>query len=195
MLSDQVLADSASFDTLSQVLDAAAGDTPSLADAPDYRALAEAMIAQGSVVQVQFISPAVLLPDPAAPQTPEDWGSLPPYTVLGIADLSTGDEQIALIAIPYADSATALEAGTVISARLQSYQSVVADSAYMDLLTARGATLAAPDVYASETNGQALALIALHYPLATGSAASSQVFRLLMNSIYQRDAAFLASDA
>ena len=153
------------------------------------------MIAQGSVVQVQFISPAVLLPDPAAPQTPDDWGSLPPYSVLGIADLSAEEEQIALIAIPYAGSETASDAAAEISARLLSYQSVVADSPYMDLLAARAATLAPPNVYASETNGQAVALIALHYPLATGSESSSQVFRLLIVSIFRRDAAFLASDA
>jgi hypothetical protein len=126
---------------------------PSLADAPDYRALAEAItdpdVYDGSLVGAAFLPwPLMMYPtygvvtrwnllrtdaereaflaNPASLPLLEGYGQLPPYLSGVIADRQEGDMQVAVVALTYADAETAGTAANELAGRLATFSRAMA---------------------------------------------------------------------
>ena len=217
VLSPTLLGESPSFDALDAIIAAKQGENRSLADSPEYSAVAEAISAAGSVVQTIFINPihtVSSLPDPAllldaatdddARATLEaqisETGSLPLYWLVAFGDVSTDTEQIALIALAYSNADIAQGAGVALKSSFETTVSLrVEGSTFGDLAVERGATI--DDAYVYEAaNGWFVTVLPLHYPLPSNDRRggplafepSSQVYRLLVQALYTRDTTFLA---
>jgi hypothetical protein len=146
-------------------------NTPSLADADDYRTLAEAVNSEGILIR------AIILPEDITQQLLfsgeeitsmqegfpeawnihlEDWGTLPPPSIAALADQQQGNDQVNIIALVYDDATTAQTAAQEIATRLQSF-----DPALYEPL---GVTIDAPRVHIDDS-GFAVALASVRYPL------------------------------
>lgn len=168
----------------------AAGTVSTLADAPDYRAIADALVAQdGALIQAQFYGPEVFgsgqpqvletLLDPnltgeareaaineikaqiAATQDQV----LPVYTAMVIADYVTGNSQRAVVGIVFMDGELAQIAADVLYERIGEYQSMQARRPFTELLEQREATLGDPQFYTHDDTGLTVLLIPFTAPL------------------------------
>jgi hypothetical protein len=107
------------------------GSYPSLAQAPEFRTLAEAIKAEeGELVQVQFFSPLAVgyIPDdPFAILSGEQDAqarpgpSLPPYSLAAMADMQTESEQVAFVALLYEESEAAELAAIELMRNLETF--------------------------------------------------------------------------
>lgn len=101
----------------------------SLADDPAYRALAEAFtMPEGLLIGVQFLDSTVQVSsdlDAALPAEIAAYGSLPPYLAVAIADRQEGDQQVALIALAYANVEEAEAAAPELANRISTFSDVI----------------------------------------------------------------------
>lgn len=206
------LADSADYSVVESIISAYQGDSPSLADNPDYAALAGAALESGTVVQfmaLDFADLGIVTPD-LFNQIPDSFreavakfGTLPPYSVFGLADVwDGGDREITLLMLAYPDATQAEAAAAEVAGRLQTTVSLAMGGIpFLDLLTDRGAVIAEPFVYMGEA-GTAVAVVPVIAPVPSNERQdsrpaylpSSLVFRLFVDAIYRRDAIFLTSE-
>ena len=209
VFSDSLLVNSADFQVVGAAVRAGLDAAPSLADAPDYAAVAGAALSLGVVTQAAFINPVHTLTfDPAAllvngdtPTLPET-GLLPPYTLAAFVDAGTADEQIAAILLAYPDAEQAAAAGAELHTRLQTMDSIRVERPWRELIAERGGELDEWQVYTDADSGWSVAVVSMRYPLPSNELnsetssfePSSQVYRLLMAALLQRDTLFLASD-
>jgi hypothetical protein len=113
------------------VVDAALGRYPTLADAPDYRTLARAAVNGGGVlIQAHYFGPLDVGFPPGDPfaalrdgalEVAGEGPALPPYGLALLADLQDGPHQVSLIALLYADPDTAAAAAEVLQGRLATF--------------------------------------------------------------------------
>ena len=212
MLPWQLLANSADYAVLESMGEVWQNETGSLADAPDYRAIVEAANELGTIVQINFISPLQLTLDPmlilgataadevieAFEALMEENNPLPPYTVVGMVDIGAGDEQIALIALAYADPDIAQAAAEEVVSRLQTGTSFAVNEPFADILEGRGVTIGEPFAYQSD-DGLAIAMIPLRTAVPSNEpsdgspvfAPSGLGYRFLMDSIFRRDTVYI----
>lgn len=217
ILSPTLLGQSPSFDTLSAIIATSTGERASLADSPEFIAVAEAISDAGSVVQAMFVSPIHTLsspPDPAllleaasdedARTTLEarfnESGSLPFYWLVAFGDVSTNTEEIALITLAYSNAEVAQSAGDALKSAFETTTSLmIADKTYGDLAVERGATV--DDAYVYEaSNGWFVTVLPLRRPLPSneipegrsGYDPSGLIYRLLVQTLQSRDTAYLA---
>ncbi len=129
------LANSAADIGTQMMVDAAQGNVASLADDPDYRALAEAVtdsnyyggvLIQASVFHVFRVGfvpdePVMAGGDEDAPDPMADYGELPVYSLAMLADRQEGDEEVHIVALVYADADTAQIAAEELAARLGTF--------------------------------------------------------------------------
>lgn len=132
-----ILAGAFSRDVLTAIADTVNGDAPSLLDMPDYRTLADAILDaeryEGELIQVYFFSPAAasrevdmtaMEPTEAYDSLAPEWanyGELPPFDLLSVADRAEGDEVLTLVALYYEDPALADAAGSELVSRLATF--------------------------------------------------------------------------
>ena len=147
---------------------------PSLADADDYRTLAEALaLEEGALVQAQFWNffDVGLVPDdpsgmlrnppgtlPSLPETAPQGDALPPYGLAVLADSQAGPEQVGIVALLYEDGETAQEAAAVLTARLEAARS--ADYEAWDVRVEDGRAF-------ESSTGLWAAVASVRYPLPT----------------------------
>jgi hypothetical protein len=127
------VADSPSPGVIESIAAAYQDKQPSLADAPEYRAIAEAVAQAGTLSQVLFINPLDLnTPDPAlltdasnssALEIIKGYRTLPLYSLAAFADRIDGQNQLASVALVYNDEESANQAGEELLKRFSSYVS------------------------------------------------------------------------
>ena len=195
------LANSSYWDTTKGIIAAAQGDQPSLADNPNYHALADAITApDGLLIQALFFDVADLgfLPaDPAAAlagQGAEDptagYGPLMPYSLAVLADRQEGQDQVHLIGLVYPDADTAGPAADEVATRIQAF----ALPQQEETLVAHYGAQVSSRVYTSDATGLAVAVVEVRYPLpadrkdaATGQFISGgMMYRNWVQAIMQR---------
>lgn len=185
------------------------GDSPSLLDAPEYRAAAEAVTRTGTLRQAWFnradeLDLANQLPfdlsDDATRFREELMQSLTPIPeaqLFVFADTATETGQTAYVALVYADATDAQSATDIAVERLASLDSNASRRAWADILDDRSITVSS-SVYESAETGLAVALIALEtpplVPFVEGEMPefSASAFRLLVNAYSRRDLLWLA---
>lgn len=197
------------FDSQAAVL---AGDAPSLLALPQFSAIARALLNHGTVLQLQFVYPLELngethnlylarRPEVREAMMAEVQSvlevSLPPYSLVAIADLADGDDDIAVIALAYSDEVAAQAAGPALLERLQSATQVSSEQPVMTLLEERRLSIAAPLVIADE-RGWFVTLLSFRQPRPStqsdAAAADGAGYSLLMNLLNQKDLLWLAHE-
>jgi hypothetical protein len=204
LLTADIVADSADYGVLSAILDTHQGKQASLADNSTVQAAANVITGKGTLRQAQFFNGAdvgdysqMVATDSPDSDQPD---SLPTYALAFFADLYSNDEQSALIGLVYDDEESAQTATALLIDHLQMAQSVVRKQPFMDLIEAREGHITGATVETDAATGKFIALLDIRYPMPsnekqdTGYTASSLVFKLLIDAIYQRDATWLAAD-
>ncbi len=196
LVGDNLIASSASIDAIDATASTISGDSANLADQPDYRAAAEAISAQGTLMQAYFIAPDAIVP---APDAPASAASLPPYTLIAIADTATGDQEQALVALVYADQASAEAAAALFPDLLTTAQSLRTRQAWGDLLDGRGMTSIEANVFTPSVD-RAVLVLTLSAPLISADAQTSsstptidRIYGVLANAYFARDLSWLAT--
>lgn len=211
VFSDSLLGNSASDSVVEAMIAAQQGEQRSLAESLDYGAIAEAISSGGTLVQIQFVSPLQLGLDPAMLMMEDtssireivsEYGDLPPYALAAFADVGVEGEQVALIALAYADAELAQAAAEELAARLVTFESLRTGQPLVNYFEDLDAVIGEPYVYESETNGWAVALLPVHYPIPSNEpsedspryTASGLVYRQLISELYSRGLYFLGTD-
>lgn len=215
LVGQRLVASSPSSDALALVEATLAGKAASLSDQPDYRAAAEAITANGTLLQALFIRPADILPlssagadNPALTardrQTLLDrlraaFVPLPQYTLIAFADTLVGGEQVTIVALVYTNQADALATAALFPAQLEDAQSFLVKRPFRDVLTERGVTAAEAAVCNASTK-RSVVTITLRSPLPAAVAAAgerpaalSRVYAMLARAYYARDLGWLAT--
>ncbi|MCA9903394.1 MAG: hypothetical protein KC547_06025 [Anaerolineae bacterium] len=180
------LVDSADIAQVDQHIALLEGEAASLADDAQFQAAARVAAREGLLIQVQFANAALLGIEG------DNGASIPAYDLLVLADAATESEQVVSVGLVYASAADAQAAAEALPARIESYQSIVRDQPFLDILAERNAAYTV-EVFEDETSGAAVAVVVLRGPLAGAEAvdgrlpSSSQIFRLLVQMLYQRD--------
>ena len=211
------LVSSTAYTFLEQSVDTSLGDPDSLADADDLRTLMETIINPdmyaGDLVQAQFypvdeVRYEVDLNDPStlsgipvsASELAElftDYGTLPIYNGMVIADRQEGDTQVNIIALLYDDVADAELAVEILSRRLSTFTRnfLPADEEPTVLELVEGASLDEGYVYTSETTGLSVAVVSVSYPMPAGRAditdpespqSPAMMYKFVIEAIIQR---------
>ncbi len=213
-VSESALLASADIATVDAMLAAAADQAPSLADDPAHRAALEALDPGARLIQATLVPPHLLLADPRAfvgegsfeemadrlARLADTFESIPPYQLVLMADGATSSEQVMTIALVYERGADAVVAADVIPRRIQTLDSSASGRPVRDLFAERGVTSISGSVRPSADGSHSIAVIEFRAPLASDGTdgasgeplPSSQVYRLLIESFYRRDAAWLA---
>lgn len=179
-----VLVSSSDETVMSEHLNVAAGQEQSLADLPQYRAAAAAMTADGSLLQAYFWDGELLVQmgtfSPAAMFGPsvsaevikrvlqdmlKDYETLPPYQLLGFADVASDTEQMGEVVLVYANEADAKIAAEVLPKRIANYQSIALKRSFVELLNARG--VGEPVIKLVDYEGMVAVVVAFATPKAT----------------------------
>ncbi|MEO8607251.1 MAG: hypothetical protein ABI690_05185 [Chloroflexota bacterium] len=204
LLPNNVIANSADYAVLSAILDARQGKEPSLADNPAVQAAVNVIAGEGTLRQVQFFNGADVgnYGDIVATDVPEsdqpDY--LPTYSLAFFADTYNADNQSAVVGLVYEDADSANIATALLVDRLQMAQSMVTNQPFMGMIEDRGGNIASAAVETDAATGKFIALLGIQYPMPPNEKqdgkfmASSLVFKLLIDSIYRRDAIWLAAD-
>jgi hypothetical protein len=166
------LANSAYWDATKGIIASAQGTEPSLADNPNYRALAEAVTApEGLLIQALFFDvadlgflpgdPAVALSGQGAEDPTANYGPLMPYALAVLADRQEGQDQVHLIGLVYPNADIAGPAADEVAQRIQAF---TLPGRTETLVQQFGAQISSR-VYTSDTTGQAVAVVEVRYPL------------------------------
>lgn len=211
VLPNGILVNSPHFPIVEGVIATAADPSRSLADAPDYSAVAQALTELGgNVVQVQFINPTDLIVSGIPPAfggdievTPEAQpGELPVYSLAVLADTWQGDEQTAWIGLTYVDVETAQAAADEILTRLETAVSLRTLRSFTETLEASSAEIGEPVIYEGEN--RVVLLLPFTYPIPPNTPvegdfgnmlrSSSLFFDFLMSEYFSRSLTFLSLD-
>jgi hypothetical protein len=171
-----VLAQSVSLYKQAQSADTYA--TLGLAGNPDYFAAAS-YFSQQSLLQAYFLpaayvdSPLTLIGDRlTAAQRAEllerlrrDFQPFPAYTLMGLAHIHAGEDQLVLVALVYEDRADAEVAASTLPARLEAYQSIRVRKPLLELIEERGGTFEGATVV--EVGERYLTVLTIRAPIET----------------------------
>lgn len=215
LVGDQLVVSSPSIEVLDQSADTINGDADSLASDPDYSAAAEAISSEGTVTQAYFINPGAIQPlseallgsvsDPAAVKArraalAQSFVPMPPYDLIAIGETATETEQVALLALVYADQVDAEAAAALFPAHIMEFESFAVGRTFGDLLTTRGVTSVEATIYAARS-GRSVMLLTLRAPLPAAETPdgespqpASQVYGLLVQAFFRRDLGWLATE-
>jgi hypothetical protein len=156
------------WDMAKQLVATSRKEQKSLADAADYRSLADAVtdpdVYQGSLLQAVFIPGSIfdradifgvrLLPD--LPD-PTNYGELPPYTLAVLADRQEGNMQVHLVAVAYPDVATAQRASAELYKRIAGFDIAQMYERY-------AVTIDQPHIY-NDASGLSVLVVSVRYAL------------------------------
>ena len=195
------IANSADYAVLSAILKANQGEQPSLADDPNVQAAANVIAGKGTLRQAQFFNGADVgsYGDMVATEG-EQPEFLPMYSLAFFADTYDGEEQIALVGLVYDDEESAKIASALLVDHLQMAESMRMQRPFLEIIEERGGQITGATVETDAATGKFIALLDIRYPMPrnikqdTGYPASSLIFKLLIDSVYTRDASWLAAD-
>jgi len=214
LVGDRLVASSADIEVVKAIAGAVADPSTSLADQPDYRTAAQAITANGTLIQTYFINPTDIGSASSAlvnanlsatqlkaltDQLQKDFVPVPAYNLVALADVATDTEQQALIALVYTTQDEAEAAANLFPDHLQNYTSLVTQQTFGDLLTKRGVTSVDTSVYPGKD--RSVLVVTLHAPLPSNAIpedgsplqASSLVYSLLVRAYMSRDLGWLAT--
>jgi hypothetical protein len=222
---DTSLFSSGSLEVVENYMAVYNGDLPSLLDTPEYRTAAEAITQNGTLIQAQFINPALfsvgnpldlmVSPDLSASESAaererlaENFVPLPPYSLLVLANVvvAPGDsypDELAQVVLVYDDEADAQAAVDALPTRLSTYTSFTFDKPLVELIEERGATIESPYRYTSTETGQTAVVLMLRAPVPPEEPdalngqyiISGLTYRLLSDALYRVDMGWLAVEA
>jgi hypothetical protein len=191
------LVNTRNWDMVEEAVAAAMDEQDSLADDPNYRALAEAITApEGVLIQALFfkLADTGFIPDDPrlsqdAPDPTADYGPLMPYALAVLADRQDGNDQVHLIALVYPNATYAADAAEEVARRVRAFTLPVAATVLIEEYGAAVSTW----VYESESG--AVAVVEVRYPLPenrieTNSGlfiASGQIYRRWMMAMMRRE--------
>jgi hypothetical protein len=169
----EYLANSRYWEMTEAITAATQGEQPSLADEPNYRALAEAITTpEGLLLQALFLNVAdvgfipedvfAMLTESAGVDPTEKYGPLMPYALAVLADRQEAQDQVHLIGLVYPNAAYAEAAAEEVARRIRVF---TLPGQSDEVLVERFGALVASRVYESETTGQAVAIVEVRYPL------------------------------
>lgn len=197
-----VLANSRIWEITTNIIATAQGDQPALADDDQFRALADTITApEGLLIQAIFfdgIAVGMMPGDPVGMIVGEtgidptaDYGPLPLYARLVLADRQEGPDQVHLIALVYPDAEVAAAAADEIAERIRTFAPprnpdfVLADQV--------GAEVTAYTVDHTPT-GLTVAVVEARYPLPEERTddnglfiSGGRLFKQWINALYQRE--------
>lgn len=214
-VSDSLLMNSADVSRLAEMVEAYQGNESSLADNPDYRALAEASSSLGTVIQMRLMPPddywitldaTDILGERATEEAAAavsdifaEYGTLPEYSLWGIADIWDGEQQIAALLLVMESSDDAQAAAQEIDTRLSSSVLPLLNLTFAEAAAERGGALAPASIYESGDLAVVIAVVTYPQPAppAEGEMAEppGMVYRLLSDLWLRRHIdLFLARD-
>jgi len=218
LVSDSLILNSAGISVVEAMGAAASGDTSSLMDSSLYRAAANAIGEDELLIQAYllpanlFLFDVGLLLGPSATaenqeafleQLSQDFEPMAQYDLVMFADTATETEQVVYVVLVYDDEEDAEIAAEVVPRRLENLQSIVMQRDFSELFAERNVSNIEGSVKIDEDTGKALTVITFRAPLASseydddvlgGYMASSMVYRLLVNMVWQRDTMWLLTD-
>lgn len=185
IIKDGTLISSPNETVMGNHVDLMAGTEGSLADLPQYRAVVDAMTADGSLLQAYFwdgeliaqmslLSPAsILLGERATPELVKKYFQdmlktykpIPAYQLLAFADVVSDSEQIGEVALVYNTEADAQTAAAALPARMNEYVSVVVKQPFTKMLEDR--MIDEPQIDIVSSNGKYVVVIKLATRKAT----------------------------
>jgi hypothetical protein len=203
---ESMLFSSPDMDIMRQIAFSYAENTPSALDYPDIRALAESLRSYGSlrnayVFPVLFVSgteapadlinPTLDINDITLPATAE--GGLPFYAFGIMADMYTEEAQQVIIALSFFSEDDAQAAADLFPDRLLQAQSTITGYLWRELLSQRGITPQAPEIYVDEAAQRWVLTLNLTYPHPEEDFrdGSSDGYLFLRNALARRDLAWL----
>jgi hypothetical protein len=164
------LANAGYWEMTEDMVAASSGEHPSLADDPDYRALAEAITdPDGLLIQALFFNladvgsvdeDALAEVYDAVQNLAGDYSPLMPYALAVLADRQEDNDQVHLIGLVYSDAAQAAAAAEEMASRISSFVAPGTDEVAALQFNAQISAW----VYDSETTGQAVAVVEARYP-------------------------------
>lgn len=193
------------FGVFRNQLDSIQGKGATLASVPSFAGLAEAITAQGTLIQFVGFGPISIgsfaAIQPAVLNALSQWTSIPAYKRAAFAHLVSGDKQLAVVALVYDHAADAQVAAQAIPTRLAQYPVLIRRPftyvSMMSLLAALHGALDTPKVYAA-SNGQSVALFTFHAPLESSTPdakgnyqQSGQLYSLLVTRLMKGDVGWM----
>jgi hypothetical protein len=173
-------------DTLVEAMAAAyEGSESSLADAPDFQALANVLAEYPYVSAVMAVSPlSVSLLDPlamtrdteAAEALLADLETMPlqPYQIAAFASVADGEREYGLALLVYVNAEAAQQAAASIDERLAALKSVRTQQTYADLLAETG-TLEPAQVVADDATGLSAVVVRMTTPQPVNEEVDGQI--------------------
>ncbi len=152
IISDDLLMSSADLELVLAHAGAVAGTVPNLADAPGYRAAVNAVGEDADVLQATIAGLTMAL------------NIAPTFELLVLADVVTGDEQIARLGLVYRDAESAEATAPVLLERLAAYPSFSGRS-FAEMLTPSNGT--GLRYYVRQESGRAVLVLEFPAPKAT----------------------------
>jgi len=140
------------------------------------------------------------LPTGVPTMPPTEAASLPLYSLVAIAHVVAGSDQLAIVALAYSQSTDAQAAAAILPGRLAAYQSIAAKKPLTDVLKEKNITAEPPKIYASATTGQSVVLLAFRGPLESQTpstsgdyAPSGDIFDLFFTAAISNDLQWLSA--
>jgi hypothetical protein len=204
---DGVLLNSPDDTLVEAMVEAHADSASSLADAPEFQAIAGVLAAYPYVSAVMAVSPlAVTTLDPRAmtenPEAAEalmaslEAEPLAPYVMAAFASAADGENEYGLALLVYVNADAAQDAAAVIDNRLATLESMRTRQLYADLLNQIG-TLEPAQVVTDEATGLSVVVVRVAGAQPTNEEVDGQIvrshlaFNRFVQMIYMRDTNWL----
>ena len=204
---DGVLLNSASDALVEEMVAAYTDDAPTLADAPEFQAIANVLAEYPYLSAVLAVSPLDLAQiDPIViernPEIAErllegiEAEPLAPYAAAAFASAADDEHEYGLTLLVYTNADAAQDAAAVIDNRLATMESLRAGQTYTDLLN-EIATLEPAQVVADEATGLSVVVVRVTGDLPTNEEVDGQIiwshrhFQRFVQMVYARDTHWL----
>ncbi len=190
------LLSSASYDVVQAMLASQQSpDEDSILSLPEYRAAAEAITARGTLLQAVIIPPDALYEEPAGK------GGVPRYELAVFAHIRDEEDVLTLVGLVYANERLASQATDLLPIHFDAAVSQRVNRPFAEMVAERGGTVSKGQWYVEQDSGYAVALLEFRSPVEAAEPdpdaqppaprASGLIFRLLVQSLYNRDTAWL----
>lgn len=214
-VSENLLISSSAFPVLILAEDAVSNKVDSLGDNPTYIAAVNGINPDNIIIQATFVYFTQIVPNigldiitdtdvdiEAIQQQMTELRDMPQYEMLMFADTATDTEQVAYVTLVYFSLEDAESAVETVPERFATMDSYAIRRPIHELFEERGVTEIVSTAVMDAENDRALAIFEFHAPIAssdeddlgpTGFMASSMVYRLLVQMLFQRDTDWLVA--
>jgi len=209
LVSDTVIASATADVGLILIEDAIGDRVDSLADNAMFASAVNVIPPENLVIQGMFVPTQYVTYDAATYVFDGDADAIEAlliesdrmaqYQMVMLADTATEDEQVAYVVLVYRDEDSANIATEVVLERLDTMDSMVAESSLQEIFDARGVTDITAEVIVDEDNALSLAVFEFRAPKASNEEdedtrrllPSSMLYRVFVQMVYNRDTAWL----